>query len=99
MAKRKTQKVDKVVDLKPKAEKITDEQLQKLQKSVGNINRAKTELGALELQKHSIVKIIEELGGALNELRTEFKNDYGTDNININDGSIMYSEENGKANS
>ena len=60
MAKRKTPKVDKVVDLKPKAEKITDEQLQKLQKSVGNINRAKTELGALELQKHSIVKIIEE---------------------------------------
>ena len=99
MAKIKTPKVDKVVDLKPKAEKITDEQLQKLQKSVGNINRAKTELGALELQKHSIVKIIEELGGALNELRTEFKNDYGTDNININDGSIMYSEENGKANS
>jgi|TARA_R100001509_G_scaffold7261_2_gene4216 hypothetical protein len=99
MAKRKTPKVDKVVDLKPKAEKITDEQLQKLQKSVGNINRAKTELGALELQKHSIVKIIEELGGALNELRTEFKNDYGTDNININDGSIMYSEENVKANS
>ena len=48
MAKRKTPKVDKVVDLKPKAEKITDEQLQKLQKSVGNINRAKTELGALE---------------------------------------------------
>ena len=99
MAKRKTPKVDKVVDLKPKAEKITDEQLQKLQKSVGNINRAKTELGALELQKHSIVKIIEELGGALNELRTEFKNDYGTDNININDGSIMYSEKNVKANS
>ena len=99
MAKRKTPKVDKVVDLKPKAEKITDEQLQKLQKSVGNINRAKTELGALELQKHSIVKIIEELSGALNELRTEFKNDYGTDNININDGSIMYSEENVKADS
>tara|TARA_Y100000361_G_scaffold141943_1_gene147491 strand:+ start:316 stop:615 length:300 start_codon:yes stop_codon:yes gene_type:complete len=99
MAKRKTPKVDKVVDLKPKAEKITDEQLKKLQKSVGNINRAKTELGALELQKHSIVKIIEELGGALNELRTEFKNDYGTDNININDGSIMYSEENVKADS
>ena len=99
MAKRKTPKVDKVVDLKPKAEKITDEQLQKLQKSVGNINRAKTELGALELQKHSIVKIIEELGGALNELMTEFKNDYGTDNININDGSIMYSEENVKADS
>ena len=99
MAKRKTPKVDKVVDLKPKAEKITDEQLQKLQKSVGNINIAKTELGAPELQKHSIVKIIEELGGALNELRTEFKNDYGTDNININDGSIMYSEENVKADS
>ena len=99
MAKRKTPKVDKVVDLKPKAEKITDEQLQKLQKSVGNINRAKTELGALELQKHSIVGVINELSSILTELRGEFKNDYGTDNININDGSIMYSEENVKADS
>ena len=88
--------MDKVVDLKPKAEKITDEQLQKM---VDMLASAMVKLGALELQKHSIVKIIEELGGALNELRTEFKNDYGTDNININDGSIMYSEENVKADS
>ena len=95
MAKRKPPKVD----LKPRAEKITDQQLERLQKAVAGVNKAKNDIGGLEIQKHSIVKIIEELGGALNELRTEFKNDYGTDNININDGSIMYSEKNVKANS
>ena len=31
MAKRKTPKTEKVVDLTPKAEKITDEQLKKVQ--------------------------------------------------------------------
>ena len=34
MAKRKTPKADKIVDLKPKAEKITEEQLSKVQNTV-----------------------------------------------------------------
>jgi|TARA_R100001591_G_C4264098_1_gene160573 hypothetical protein len=95
MAKRKTPKVD----LKPRAEKITDQQLERLQKAVAGINKAKSDLGGLEIQKHSIVGVINELSSILTELRGEFKNDYGTDDINIQDGSIMYTEEDVKADS
>ena len=95
MAKRKTPKVD----LKPRAEKITDQQLERLQKAVAGVNKAKNDIGGLEIQKHSIVGIVNELSNIITELRTEFKNDYGTDDVNIQDGSIMYSEENVKADS
>ena len=39
----KTKKMEKVVDLKPKAEKITDEQLKKVQDTVNGINRGQLE--------------------------------------------------------
>ena len=89
MAKRKTPKSEKVIDLKPNAEKVSDQQLERLQKAIGSINRAKADLGSLEIQKYSIISVIQELNGVLTELREEFKKDYGTDNININDGSII----------
>ena len=98
MAKRKTPKMDKVVDLKPKAEKINNEQLEKLQRAVGAINKAKSDLGGLELQKQSILSVVGELNDVLVKLRDEFHKDYGTDNINISDGSIMYPEEKAKEN-
>ena len=41
MAKRKTPKSEKVIDLKPNAEKVSDQQLERLQKAIGSINRAK----------------------------------------------------------
>ena len=37
MAKRKTPKAEKIVDLKPKADKITDEQLNRLQTTIKTI--------------------------------------------------------------
>ncbi len=100
MAKRKTPKSEKVVDLKPNAEKVSEQHLERLQRAVGGINRAKSDIGGLEIQKHSIMSVIQELNGVLTELREEFKKDYGTDNININDGSIIkQAEENVKVNS
>ena len=39
MAKRKTPKTEKVIDLTPKAEKVTEEQLKKIQSAVDRINR------------------------------------------------------------
>ncbi len=38
MAKRKTPKAEKIVDLTPKAEKVTEEQLNKIQNIVDRIN-------------------------------------------------------------
>ena len=94
MAKRKT---PKTVDLKPRAEKVTDQQLERMQKAVSGINRTKVELGAIEMQKHSLLHAVNEMQSLLQELQQEFTKDYGTTNVNIQDGSIKY-EEDGEAN-
>ena len=89
MAKRKTPKVD----LKPRAEKITDQQLERMQKAVSGINRTKVELGAIEMQKHSLLHAVNEMQSLMQELQQEFEKDYGTTNVNIQDGSIKYEED------
>ena len=93
MAKRKT---PKMVDLTPRAEKITDQQLDRMQKAVSGINRAKIEIGSIEMQKHGLLHTVNEMQSLLQELQQEFKKDYGTTDVNIQDGSIKY-EEDGEA--
>ena len=93
MAKTKTKK-EKVVDLKQKPGKITEEQLKRVQDTVSNINRAQMEVGNLETTKHEIMHRIAGLRDELTLLQDEFKKAYGTYDININDGVINYPPEN-----
>ena len=95
MAKTKTKK-EKVIDLKPKAEKITDEQLKKVQDTVNGINRSQLEIGSLELRKHEMMHNIAGIRDELTLLQGEFEKEYGTFDINIQDGIINY-PENGEA--
>ena len=90
-------KKEKVVDLKPKAEKVTDEQLKKVQNLVNVINRNNLEIGSMEIKKHEIMHNIAGLRDELTKLQTEFETEYGTYDIDIQDGTINYSE-NGEAN-
>ena len=90
-------KKEKVVDLKPKAEKITDEQLKKVQETVNNINRYQLEIGTMEVKKHQFMHSVAELKDELVVLQDEFQKEYGTFDINIQDGTINYPKENGKA--
>ena len=96
MAKRKTPKAEKVVDLTPKAEKITDEQLKKVQTTVNNLNRHQMELGQLETRKHELLHIVAGVKEGLTVLQTELKEEYGTIDVNIQDGTINYPSENGE---
>ena len=95
MAKRKTAKADKIVDLKAKAEKITDEQLKKVQSIVNTLNRAQLELGMMETKKHTLLHNIQTVQDQLTVLQSEFEKEYGTVNINIQTGEIDYTD--GKA--
>ena len=97
MAKRKTPKTEKVIDLTPKAEKITDEQLKKVQETVNNLNRSQIEIGQLESRKHEMLHGVAGLRDDLAKLQTEFQKDYGTFDVNIEDGTINYPKENGEA--
>ena len=86
-------KKEKVVDLKPKAEKITDDQLKRLQTTVSEINQTQLEVGRIEVQKHNMMHNLVHNQKTLMELQNEFKEDYGTYDININDGAIRYTDE------
>ena len=94
MAKGTNAKIKELKGIKP--EKITDEQLKKVQDSVNNINRAQLEIGAMELKKHEMMHQIAGLRDELTVLQGEFEKEYGTFDINIQDGTINY-PENGKA--
>ena len=97
MAKVKTPKKEKIVDLKPKAEKITDEQLQKVQSVVNTVNRLQLDLGMIESRKHHLLHNIMTVQDELTIMQGEFEKEYGTFDINIKDGTINYKEENVEA--
>ena len=88
-------KKEKVLDLKP--EKITDEQLEKVQKTVNNMNRSQLEIGSMELRKHDLLHGIAGLRDELTLLQKEFEKEYGTFDIDIQSGTINYPKENGEA--
>ena len=94
MAKRKTPKAEKVIDLTPKPEKVTDEQLNKIQSTVDNINRAQMEVGQLEARKHQILHYIAGVNDELTLIQEELKKEYGTFDVDIQDGIINYPTEN-----
>tara|TARA_R100000908_G_C3675027_1_gene96277 strand:- start:299 stop:598 length:300 start_codon:yes stop_codon:yes gene_type:complete len=96
MAKVKTPKKEKIVDLKPKAEKITNEQLKKVQSVVNTLNRAQLELGMIETKKHSLLHTVMTIQDQLTLMQSEFEKEYGTNDINIQTGEINY--EDGEAN-
>ena len=88
-------KIKELKGIKP--EKITDEQLTKVQDTVNGINRAQLEIGSMELKKHEMMHNIVGLRDQLTVLKNEFEKDYGTFDINIQDGTINY-PENGEVN-
>ena len=99
MAKTKTKGTNaKIKELKGiKPEKVTDEQLEKVQTVINDINRSQMELGQMETKKHAVLHHISSLQEAIGVIREEFEKDYGTSDINIQDGIINY-PENGETN-
>jgi len=90
-------KIKELKGIKP--EKITDEQLKKVQETVNNMNRAQLEIGSIEVKKHEMMHQIAGLRDNLTVLQGEFEKEYGTFDINIQDGTINYPVENGQTDS
>ena len=84
---------EKMVDLKPKAEKITEEQLQVLQQVVNDNNAIQFRVGALEAQKHELMHQQASIQTKIVELQDTFSKEYGTFDINLTDGTINYPED------
>ena len=92
----KTKKKEKIVDLKPKAEKVTEDQLKRIKGAVDRINSTTMSIGQLEARKHQALHFLAGVNDELVLLQNELKDQYGTDDISIEDGTIKY-PENGEA--
>ena len=89
-------KKEQLVDLKP--EKVTDEQLKKIQNVVDRINQTQMNIGQLESRKHQALHYLAGVNDELALIQSELMEAYGTNDVNIQDGSINYPKENGEAN-
>ena len=86
--KTKTKK-EEVIDFS-KPEKITEDQLKRVQTTVSDMNRFQMEIGSMETRKHNLLHNIAQLNDQLTLLRNEFDKEYGTTDINIETGEIKY---------
>tara|TARA_X000001382_G_scaffold117463_1_gene97155 strand:+ start:1426 stop:1722 length:297 start_codon:yes stop_codon:yes gene_type:complete len=94
MAKNTSKKIKELKGIKP--EKITDEQLKKVQGLISTVNKLQMEVGIMESRKHNALHNIAGINDQLTLLQDELEKDYGTFDIDIENGTINY-PENGEA--
>ena len=85
-------KQEKVIDLKPKAEKVTEAQLKDLQTVVDQNNAVQFRIGAIETQKHELVHRHSEIQKRIIGIQNNFSEEYGTFDVDLTDGTINYPE-------
>ena len=84
---------EKEIELKVKAEKISEEHLQELQRIVHTINHTQVQIGKIEAQKHALLHELSNTQSEVNKMQELLNKEYGTDDVNINNGTINWPEE------
>ena len=86
---------EKTVELKPRVEKISEEHLKELQTVVNRINSLQFNIGKIEAQKHSALHDLASTQGTIGVLQDKLSKEYGSYDINLQDGTINWPKENG----
>jgi chromosome condensin MukBEF ATPase and DNA-binding subunit MukB len=86
-------KKEKVIELKPKAEKISEEHLKELQDLVNGINGAHFKIGRIEADKHSTLHDLAIMQNKVTLMQDTLNKEYGTHDINIADGTINWPKD------
>jgi hypothetical protein len=81
-------KKEKMVDLKPKGEKISDEHLKELQGILNTTNNIQFKIGQLEGQKHTLLHELGLTQKKIVDMQDKLAKEYGTFDINVTDGTI-----------
>ena len=76
-----------------KPEKVTNEELNKIQNLIGAANKAQADIGNIEIQKHNILHQVESMQHAINVFREKMRKTYSTDDIDIQTGVINYNKD------
>lgn len=86
-------KDEKVVDLKPKVDKISEEHLAQLQKVVNTINGVQFNIGKIEVQKHQLLHGLVDAQNEIKKQQDILTKEYGTYDVNLKDGTINWPKE------
>jgi len=86
-------KKEKVVNLAPKAKKITDEELKDLQALAKDFENHYRELGVMSVRTHALNHAVQMLQGDMNEMQGKLKEQYGNVDIDIVTGDIKENDE------
>ena len=73
--------------------KITEEQLSKIQGQQKELNGILHEVAVLEAQKHGLLHQFAGVNKEVEELKSELENEYGAININVEDGTYTEIEK------
>jgi hypothetical protein len=84
---------EKVVELKPKVDKVSEEHLKELQVVVNKINQFQFNIGKLESQKHLLMHELVVVQEKIGELQDVMMKEYGSADINLMDGTINWEKE------
>jgi len=86
-------KKEKVIDLKPKVDKISKEHLDELLDAVNKINSLQFNIGRLETQKHKLLHDIALGNDTVSLLQDKMMKEYGSYDINLTDGTINWPKD------
>ena len=92
-----SKKIKELKGIKP--EKVTEKQLKKIQNLVDKLNRSKIQVGRIEVEKHEIMHLIAGVNDELQLMQEELVKEYGTFDVDIQNGNINYPKENGQTDS
>ena len=84
---------EKMVDLKPKADKISDEHLKELQGILNITNNLQFNIGKLEGQKHSLLHELSITQNRVIEMQDKLSKEYGTYDVDVTNGTINRKED------
>ena len=84
---------EKEIELKVKAEKISEEHLKELQGSVNAVNGLQFNIGKVEVQKHTLLHELVLAQNKIIEMQDKLSKEYGTYDVNVNDGTINWKED------
>ena len=86
-------KKEELVDLKPKADKISDEHLKQMQELVNIINGVQFNIGQLEGQKHTLLHELGLSQKKIIDMQSKLSKEYGSFDVNVVDGTINWPKD------
>ena len=87
---------EKTIEVKERAEKVSDEHLKEIQETIGAINNFQFNIGKLEAQKHDVLHRLATAQDKIALMQDTLQKEYGTNDVNIKDGTINWPKEESK---